>query len=67
MPNQTKHDGDCWWYSIRICTCGWLHQESVKSIKDSGVYIHDCNCTIVSQAHMNREIELEGFHDAKPK
>ncbi len=23
---KTRHDGDCRYYCIRICTCGWLHQ-----------------------------------------
>jgi hypothetical protein len=27
---KTRHDGDCHWYSARICDCGFLHQLSFE-------------------------------------
>ena len=25
MTKKTRHDGDCWWFAVKICTCGYLH------------------------------------------
>ena len=25
MDRRTRHYGDCWWYAVKICTCGYLH------------------------------------------
>jgi len=27
---KDKHDGDCWVYAVKICTCGFFHEVSIK-------------------------------------
>ena len=59
MSKRTRHDGDCWWFAVKICTCGYLHDiyppengEDLTKKQQDQVEQHEFNLAYLNSLRM---------------
>lgn len=38
--SRSRHDGDCYWWTRKICTCGFFHQQIGEAKQSEDIAIH---------------------------